>query len=567
MVWHKNTGMVYRGVELNTACRRGLNLSKVLCIEIGNTSIKVCVIDYKKKNPKLYQSSIWNTPEKMLEDGYVRDKNQFAEYVKEMLAKDGYRQKNIIFTIQSNKILSREITIPFVKEKNITAVIAAQANEYFPKDVTEYIMTYSILSKNQEKKEITLMAYAAPSSLIKHYYSLAELMGLSVLGIDYVGNSSYQWLKKDTSTDTDFVLYIKEDYSLVTIMQNGILGLQRTIPYGRTELSQLLQDASSYRLDRQEVAATTPLYSLYEESEDMTKESTIQSSNRAYKDDFIENAMESLSLFINQVSRIMEYYTSRLTQNRNQDRIKQVTLLGTGLSNSKLKEFLEKELQIPVIFYGNEHSVKVYQETITERIEEFIGCLGASYGTINFIPEDYKDLKQKREFWKLYLGLLLASIVASGVLLYSGYQTYQSEQSRKEELENKIALLSKNETLLQQRSTLKELEESLVAMDESTYRSNEELNDLISYLEEKLPSSAVIQSFASTSEGFTASITTDSKEATAKLLMQLQTIPYIAAVQISGVTEVINEEFGTKVITFSVSCIYQNIRIGGDTNE
>lgn len=542
-------------------------MSKVLCIEIGNTAIRVCETDYKKKNPKLYQTSIWETPEKMFEDGYIRDKSGFTEFVKERLIKDGYRQKNIIFTIQSNKILLREITIPLVKEKQIAAVIAAEAHEYFPKDIKEYIVTYSILNKNQEKKEISLMAYAAPASLIKHYYSLAELMGLNVLGIDFIGNSSYQWYKKKASTATEFVLQIKEDYSLVTIMQNGILALQRTIPYGGNLLYQLLQEVRKYRIAQQEVAATViPIYSFQDKNED-TLAVKSHYSNVDNAEDDLDNAMEILNLFINQVSRIIEYYTSRLSQNRQQDKIKKVALLGSGATKSKLKEFIEKELQIPVIYYGTEISLNTHQEVITEQMEGFLGCLGASYGSINFVPEDYKELVQKREFWKLYIGLLLATILAGGVLVNSGYLNYQKEQSRNKELETKIAMLSGMEPLLQERNTLKEAEESLAFMDASTYRPNEELNDLILYLEDKLPSSAVIQSFTSTTEGFTASITTDSKEAAAKLLLQLQTIPYIADVKIAGVTEITNEEFGTKVITFSVSCIYQNTKIGGSSNE
>lgn len=543
-------------------------MSKVLCIEIGNTSIRVCETDYKKKNPKLYHSSSWETPEKMLDDGYIRDKNKFSEFVKERLVKDGYRQKNIIFTIQSNKILSREITIPLVKDKQVAAVIAAEAHEYFPKDIKEYIVTYSVIQKNHEKKEISLMAYAAPSNLIKHYYSLAELMGLNVLGIDFAGNSSYQWLKKKASTETEFVLQIKDDHSFVTIMNNGILALQRTIPYGENELYQLLQAARSSKKSRQEVAATViPFGSFQHESENSLRESENNYTYVDNDDDLLENAIETLGLFINQVSRIIEYYTSRLTQSHQQDKIRKVALLGGGAEKSKLKEFIEKELQIPVSYYGIENSKNAHQEIITEQMEAFLGCLGASYGTINFVPEDYKELVQKREFWKLYTGLLLASILAGGLLVNSSYLEFTDEQSRNKELETKIALLSGNEPLLNERNTLKEAEESLVAMDASTYRPNEELSDLITYLEDKLPSSTVIQSFTSTSEGFTTSLTTDSKESTAKLLLQLQTIPYIADVKIAGISDVTNEEFGTRVITFSVSCIYQNRKIGGNTNE
>jgi type IV pilus assembly protein PilM len=214
-------------------------------------------MDYLKKNPKVYRCLIFDTPDNTIEDGYIRDKSSFAGFMRKKLDEGNFKVKNVIFTISSNKILSREVIIPLVKDNRIAAVIEAEANEYFPRDITDHIVTFTVLEKKMEEKKMLLLAFAAPANLVKNYYSFAELLDLTVVAVDYVGNSSYQWLKKTASAETDFVLQINEENSIVTIMNDGVMTLQRTINYGTNMLAEAVIETNIFEVE--ELAAATEL--------------------------------------------------------------------------------------------------------------------------------------------------------------------------------------------------------------------------------------------------------------------------------------------------------------------
>ena len=53
-------------------------MASVVSIEIGNTVTKVCEIEVKKKNPRIFKSFEFETPDETVEDGYIKSVTSFA---------------------------------------------------------------------------------------------------------------------------------------------------------------------------------------------------------------------------------------------------------------------------------------------------------------------------------------------------------------------------------------------------------------------------------------------------------------------------------------------------------
>ena len=83
--------------------------------------------------------------EHMIEDGYIRDKIGFAEVLRVELKRAGITCQNLLFSVASNRIISREVTIPMAKDIMIPKIIEAEKSEYFPMDISEYEVAYTIL--------------------------------------------------------------------------------------------------------------------------------------------------------------------------------------------------------------------------------------------------------------------------------------------------------------------------------------------------------------------------------------------------------------------------------------
>ncbi|HEX3021310.1 MAG TPA: pilus assembly protein PilM, partial [Lachnospiraceae bacterium] len=171
---------------------------RVLSIDIGLMKTKICEMDYGKKNPQVYRCITFDTPSNVIEDGYIRDMENFAIAMKEKIAGAQIKVTDVVFTIASTKIANREVTVPLVKENRIQAVVDAGAQEYFPVDVSKYIISYSVLERisTKEERKLKLLLLAVPSNMVENYYEFAKMLDLHIVAMDYIGNSAFQIIKR-----------------------------------------------------------------------------------------------------------------------------------------------------------------------------------------------------------------------------------------------------------------------------------------------------------------------------------------------------------------------------------
>lgn len=151
----------------------------------------------KKTSPKIYKAFTFRTPEHAVEDGYIRDKESFANTLINELAKHEIKERTAVFTLASSKIVTREIEIPPVKENKVESIIKLQINDYFPMDVSDYVISHSKMGDIEKdgRKLTKYMLVAVPNSILSNYYSFSEYAGIKIETFDYIGNGAVQLLK------------------------------------------------------------------------------------------------------------------------------------------------------------------------------------------------------------------------------------------------------------------------------------------------------------------------------------------------------------------------------------
>ena len=165
--------------------------NRVVSIDIGSDFTRIAEIDYKKKNPGVYNCFSIRNPEASVEDGQIVDPVLFSEELKKGFAENGIHAKKVVFSITSTKIANREVTVPKVKEKSLLPLINAKATEYFPVDMSQYQLAYNTLEEIEAegRKQLRMLMLAAPKELLESYYTLAKETGLTIEALDYSGNS------------------------------------------------------------------------------------------------------------------------------------------------------------------------------------------------------------------------------------------------------------------------------------------------------------------------------------------------------------------------------------------
>lgn len=531
-----------------------MKVSKVVSIEVGSAVTRICETDYKKKNPKVYKCATFETPENCVEDGYIRDKEKLAKVLKEKLREIGIKNKNVVFTIDSNKILSREVVIPLVAENKILEVVTAQANDYFPMDVSNYIVSYNLLSKDTEAKKAKVIVFAAPSNLIKTYFSFAELASFNIVSLDYTGNSAYQWLKKISGEETGFYMIVNDGSTLISIINNGVLELQRTVNYGVNVMIEALMESG----DEEFVSAEMCIKEL--QSKKYIKESFMEES-----DDELKNEVtNSLRLFINNITRIVEYYHSNFKNSK----LSNIYIIGLGSTIKGFDTILSRELTMSVFNYTTIPGIIFPKDNIQEYIAgDMVICAAGAIKPLGFIPIDQIVSKKGVDKTVMYVAGFFVAIVGSVLLTVIPMFNYNNAVEKKEKLEKSIEELSYIEKICSDYMSYKNTFTALEDMNKATFSNIENINEIISLLETNIPSDTIVHSLTSTNEALILNVTVSSKEEAAKLVSQIEGIEFFNAVTTTGITDSKNEDTGANEVVFSVSCIYADSEVSEDMSE
>ncbi len=494
-------------------------MAKVLGIEIGASKIRICEADYKAKNPKVYQSISIKTPEGVVNDGEIFLNDQLITVMRDALQIHKIRTKQIVFSMNSTKIASREIVIPFVKENKIGDLIRANASDYFPVDLEQYELGHTILATMENEKgdkQYKVLVLAAPKMMIEGYYQLANAMGCSVAAMDYSGNSIYQAVRNHCGTGVEMVIKVDENSTLITILDNQAISMQRTVAYGVEDAVFTVMNIAA--LGRQDYDGAVAL---------MREQNVLQ-----------EEIEQSLSYLVGGISRVVDYYSRS-----GGAPIEKAYLTGMGEDFLGLAELISKNIDVVLSPLTEMAGLQLDKYFKDASFGEYITCIGAAIAPIGFVGEKESKkgsmdvLPKSQDMDKIAMLVMAGGILIAAVLILTSTLSLQSAQKENKRLKTRIEELQPAKLIQEQYLQQKYTYDKLNYFYNSTITPNEELVEFIEEMEEKMPSSLNVQSFAADLEGVTISLTVSDKSEAAKLIQQFRSFESVGSVAVSSITD------------------------------
>lgn len=549
---------------------------RVLAIEIGVKTTKVCEIDYTPvrnkgfstktsgRNSKVYQTLIFDTPENAVEDGFVRDKQGLEEAFRQAMTvrQIDFTTLDVIFTLNSSKIASREVEIPMVKPDKIPGIIEANASDYFPVDISDYVISYNIVDQivTPEEKKYRLTLLAAPKNLINNIYSFADQMKFHVISLDYIGNSVYQVMRRQITDSISLSVQINEQTSLINIIEGDKLMMQRVLNVGSLKIvDAVMEYADELRIEDEEEAVEYLKKNTminYGFDQPMPLQSDNMTDEQYYKislDYQIRDAItESLRYLVNNIARVIDYYRSKNPDKR----IVGFYMTGDASWYKGISHLFRKELEFSEIKKIETVSGIKFQDARTMEAyqSEFISCIGATFAPVGFVTKDRMGTEEKGSI-RGTLIVLAASAAVSVVMFASATIMKMMAESERDDLNAQIAAIQNVDDVFAEHDNVLALSGELDTLYAFTTSQNEKLNATIKELEKILPSQMTVNSFSGTESGFNMSVESKSKISVARMIMLLESSDRIETAVVGGVSESKDEANGSTV-TFAVSCTY-----------
>lgn len=552
----------------------------VLSIEIGTLVTKIVEIDYKKKNPHVYRAVSFATPEGVIEDGVIRDKDVLAVAFRNELAEAGMKERNVVFSIASSKIATREVTLPNVKENKIGALVQATAQEYFPIDLNDYTLAYSLLEtiKEGKDKSYKVLLLAAPDDLVDNYYNFAKEMDFNIEALDYFGNGSMQVLKKEIVLDYCACIQISGNTTMINFMNEGQQLMQRTIPQGIFNVAEAMvlsedcmiedMDTACEALCRDKLVCRSLDYRGLDDDDSivsarMTEEQWRQQEASKSARKVVTDAIGEILL---SVDRVIDFFKSKYQGVE----LTRIYITGMGSKVAGIEELFQSVLNVETqrmehlvnVSFPRHFSEGLYNQT------EYIAVIGAAIGPVGFKSKNAAVAGAGADGLRnaqLVFGLAVICAVAMSAF---SLVTYNTEKTRNDDLNARKASLSSINQVFEENEGIKSVYDQVNNLQTSTETQNENLNGLLKQLEGSLPRTMTVTFMQSSQDGINLTITSETDISIARMLMNLealemrnkdgQMIPVLTNISIPSVTAS-EEDDGSTVYNFTVSAQYYQV--------
>ena len=551
---------------------------KVVVVRVGAKTIRIVHMDNSPVNPTVYGCVRVPTPQGAVVDGEVKNIIDVSRRIKQACLEKGIATKDVIFSLASSKIANRETTIPFVKDSKIQGIVDAKVGDMFPVDKERYIFSYvkqgdgrdigeneevtdgtekeekeeteitDDTKKKKKKKEINLnfslgkkdkdkevqvervidlLVYAAPIDLVRSYYALAEGCDFNVVGIEVDGNGIFQIMKRQVTDGVEMAVQINRDNTLINIMSKEKLLLQRVIPYGATNIIEAAMAEPAFQVPEYDKAVRLL-------ASQRVLLHTLNASN-PQGDLSMQKRIEltqSASSLIGNIYRVMEYYNSRYRENP----IQSIIVTGNGANIAGIHELMNNELGIPARTPNELVGVSFNRQIeVNANILQYVGCFGAVYSPVNFIPDDIKNKVATKDSVMSIAVVFVAAIVVciivsiySVVVLNSAEDTYEAANAKALSLEPVEQRYNELQETRKQVGTYRLIENTVNT-------SNNRLHKVLDNIKEGCPDSFRIDSISSSEDGGTITCTSSDKlSSVSALVIRLNLLQDIKNVSISS---------------------------------
>lgn len=563
---------------------------KVISIETGIQWTKVALVDYRKKNPPVHEAFAFRTPEHAVEDGYIRDKDSLARALKEELVRRQIVEKDVVFTLSSSKVVTREVMIPYVKDNKIKGIIDTQSRDYFPMDISGYTISYSKMDvvEDDGKKQLKLLLVAIPDNLLGNYVSFAQLAGLKVETFDYIGNGCIQ-LMCDSFVDNAMIIQLEEQATVISILENKKLAFQRVTPYGYGATISTVVDHPILGIDDEERAFDF----LLEHNVIFNKPSmpdngdpAQQAIDQAQADEAYEDLAESLRYHLRIANTALDYYQNQVKQ----EFVGNVYLVGDGSRFAGIHKLFAQELPLPlqkidfakIIDLRNQNGVndqkkagkKKHQDYTNPVMEEssnprqpraatpvgFLSVIGAAVHPLDAKPKEMQAADSKKNDLHTAYVLLAGSLLLSLLLILGSSVRQLIAHSEHRHLTDQLESLAYVQQTYDESSRVQQEEQVYVTIDDATRTKNEYLLPLIEQLEAELPSAIKVTSMQTDDNLITLNMTADRKITVGQMLLNFQNVTLLTDPSIPSMSEQTDEESGSSEWTYTVNAYYADVQ-------
>jgi type IV pilus assembly protein PilM len=213
-------------------------------VDVGSTAVRVAEVA-AGEIPVIVRAAQVPLPPGVVEAGEVRQPEVVAEALRELWSKAGVKSKQVHLGVGNQRVVVRELALPWLPEKELRDTLGFQVQEFIPMASDEAVLDFDPLGEMDQggRRMVRILLVAAHKPMVNALVEAALAAKLDPQGIDLtpfavtraVGTGD-EGLDLDSSGD-EAVVDIGAQVTSICVHDRGVTRFVRMLPSGGRDIT------------------------------------------------------------------------------------------------------------------------------------------------------------------------------------------------------------------------------------------------------------------------------------------------------------------------------------------
>jgi type IV pilus assembly protein PilM len=213
-------------------------------VDVGSTAVRVAEVA-AGEIPVIVRAAQVPLPPGVVEAGEVRQPEVVAEALRELWSKAGVKSKQVHLGVGNQRVVVRELALPWLPEKELRDTLGFQVQEFIPMASDEAVLDFDPLGEMDQggRRMVRILLVAAHKPMVNALVEAALAAKLDPQGIDLTPfavtravGAGDDGLDLDSSGD-EAIIDIGAQVTSICVHDRGVIRFVRMLPSGGRDIT------------------------------------------------------------------------------------------------------------------------------------------------------------------------------------------------------------------------------------------------------------------------------------------------------------------------------------------
>ncbi|MBI3648787.1 MAG: type IV pilus assembly protein PilM [Actinobacteria bacterium] len=157
-------------------------------LDVGSTAVRAAEMSLGPELPVVLRAAQVPLPPGAVELGEVRQPQLVAEALRELWGRGGFKSREVLMGVGNQRVVVREIALPFLPDKELRESLAFQVQEFIPMSVDDAVLDYDPLGEFEQdgRQMMRILLVAAQRPMVNLLVESATMAKLEPVGLDLI---------------------------------------------------------------------------------------------------------------------------------------------------------------------------------------------------------------------------------------------------------------------------------------------------------------------------------------------------------------------------------------------